>query len=146
MTFQPDSNEIRWKVHFSSDKDAVFETLTTDHGRASFWAESAREVDGRINFQFIDHPPVTAKILEKSYPQVFTVEYFGAIVQFSLEEDGQGGTDLTLISRGVPVEEWSEVLSGWVSVLMNMKAAVDHGIDLRNHDRLRSWSKGYAEN
>jgi hypothetical protein len=39
-----------------------------------------------------------------------------------------------------------EMAAGWVSVLMAMKAAVDHGVDLRNHDASRSWSNGYADN
>jgi hypothetical protein len=29
---------------------------------------------------------------------------------------------------------------------MAMKAAVDHGVDLRNHDPSRSWVTGYADN
>jgi hypothetical protein len=31
-------------------------------------------------------------------------------------------------------------------VLLCMKAAVDHGVDLRNHDEKRSWWQGYADN
>jgi len=38
------------------------------------------------------------------------------------------------------------VLAGWVSVLMALKAAVDHGVDLRNHDPQRTWDQGYADN
>jgi hypothetical protein len=29
---------------------------------------------------------------------------------------------------------------------MAMKAAVDHGVDLRNHDGSRAWRAGYADN
>ena len=36
--------------------------------------------------------------------------------------------------------------AGWVSVLMAMKAALDYGVDLRNHDIERTWMKGYADN
>lgn len=39
-----------------------------------------------------------------------------------------------------------EMAAGWVSVLMAMKAAVDHGVDLRNHDESRTWGDGYADN
>lgn len=35
--------------------------------------------------------------------------------------------------------------AGWVSVLMAMKAAVDHGVDPRNHDEERPWVRGYAD-
>ena len=63
-----------------------------------------------------------------------------------LEDDGAGGTDLTLTDEGVPEADHAEVLAGWVSVLMALKAAVDFGVDLRNHDPARSWDQGYADN
>jgi len=39
-----------------------------------------------------------------------------------------------------------EPCAGRVSVLLALKAAVDHGVDLRNHDRERTWVQGYADN
>lgn len=63
-----------------------------------------------------------------------------------LEEDDKGGTDLTLTDVGVPDPYHSEVIAGWVSVLMNLKAAVDFGVDLRTHDPERNWDNGYIEN
>lgn len=33
-----------------------------------------------------------------------------------------------------------------MSVLLNMKAAVDFGIDLRSHDLSRTWLEGYVDN
>jgi hypothetical protein len=38
------------------------------------------------------------------------------------------------------------VNAGWVSVLLGLKAAADHGVDLRNHDAARTWSQGYCDN
>ena len=60
--------------------------------------------------------------------------------------DMAGGTDLLLTETGTPPAERAESLAGWVSVLMALKAAVDHGVDLRNHDARRSWAQGYVEN
>ncbi len=39
---------------------------------------------------------------------------------------------------GVPEEDRTEVIAGWVSVLMALKAAVDFSVDLRNHDPVRT--------
>ncbi len=39
-----------------------------------------------------------------------------------------------------------EMIAEWVSVLMAMKATVDHDVDLRNHDKSRAWGNGYADN
>lgn len=146
MTFQPDPKTIRWKLHFRSPPERVYEALATDAGRARFWAESAPEADGRITFNFLGHPPVTGRILERKPPAIFSVEYFESVVEFSLVEDGVGGTDLTLVATGVPEADRAEITAGWVSVLMAMKAAVDFGVDLRNHDDTRTWSDGYADN
>ncbi|MEO1035173.1 MAG: SRPBCC domain-containing protein [Pseudomonadota bacterium] len=144
--FQSDSDRICWKVHFASSPESVFDALATDAGRASFWAESAPEKNGRVTFHFTDHPPVVGQIVAKTRPTQFVIKYFGAVVEFSLLDDGSGGTDLTLISTGVPADERVEVIAGWASVLLAMKAAVDHGVDLRNHDASRSWQQGYVDN
>lgn len=146
MEFQSDPDAISWKIHFASPREEVFEALATDEGRAGFWAESAQEINGTITFNFIDHEPVHGRVLARSRPGLFKVEYFGAVVEFLLEEDGSGGTDLTLVSTGVPPVSRVEVIAGWVSVLLAMKAAVDYGIDLRNHDATRTWGRGYADN
>jgi len=146
MKFQPETQAIRWKVHFTSPREKVFEALATPSGRASFWAESAPEANGQITFHFVDHEPVSGRVLAETPPSFFAVEYFGAVVEFSLDADRSGGTDLTLVSTRVPAASRIETIAGWVSVLMAMKAAVDHGVDLRNHDASRSWGHGYADN
>ena len=146
MTFQSERGVIRWKLHCRSAREKVFDALTTDAGRASFWAESTSEDDGAVRFHFLNHPPVEGRILESRPPGSFTIDYFGAVTEFSLDDDGKGGTDLTLVASGVPENERVEVIAGWVSVLMALKAAVDHGVDLRNHDESRTWSDGYADN
>lgn len=146
MSFQPEPGVVSWKLHFEASREKVFEALSTDAGRAGFWAESAPEADGAITFNFLNHPPVAGRVLGREAGSSFTVEYFGAVTEFSLSDDGKGGTDLTLVASGVPDDERVEVIAGWVSVLMAMKAAVDHGVDLRNHDASRTWSHGYADN
>jgi hypothetical protein len=46
-----------------------------------------------------------ARILQADPPHVFVLRYFDdSIAAFTLEEDGQEGTDLTLTDSGVPPE------------------------------------------
>ena len=146
MSFQKDLGVIRWRLHFASPPSKVFDALSTDGGRARFWAESAPEVGGSITFHFLDYPPYTGRVLQREPPSVFAVDYFGATTTFTLVGDGAGGTDLELVATNVDEAMRAEVTAGWVSVLMAMKAAVDHGIDLRNHDLARTWQRGYADN
>jgi hypothetical protein len=78
--------------------------------------------------------------------QRFALDYFGSPTLFELTSDGRGGTDLNLLAEDVPASDWHEVHAGWVSVLLTLKAAADFGIDLRNHDPVRSWDQGFADN
>jgi hypothetical protein len=75
------------------------------------------------------------------------VRYFGgSTTTFELAADGAGGTDLALTDAGVLDADRPEVIAGWVSVLMALKAAADFDVDLRDHDSRRTWDEGYAEN
>lgn len=146
MAFQSEPGVIRWSLHFDSALEKVYQALETDVGRATYWAESAVEQDGRVTFKILNYPSYTGRILERVPPNRFTLEYFGTRVEFTLTEDGNGGTDLSLLATEVDNHQRAEMTAGWVSVLMAMKAAVDHGIDLRNHDSKRSWQQGYVDN
>lgn len=146
MSFQTEPGVIRWSMHFASPPARVYAALATDRGRAAYWAESAPEVDGVITFHILNYAPFAGRILKRVEPSLFAVDYFGTVVEFSLASDGAGGTDLSLVASQVDESIRWEMLAGWVSVLMAMKAAVDHGVDLRNHDPSRSWRDGYADN
>jgi hypothetical protein len=147
MIFQNNVEVICWKIHLNASPATVYETLSTTEGRATFWAESAIEEAGMIHFVFPNQIEWKGTILEKDAPSKFKVEYYGgSITTFELHADGAGGTDLTLTDEGVAQEDRPEVIAGWVSVLMALKASVDFGIDLRNHDPSRTWDEGYVEN
>jgi uncharacterized protein YndB with AHSA1/START domain len=146
MSFQAEKGVIRWKMHFTSPPEKVFAALATDTGRARYWAESAPEVNGVITFHILNYAPFSGRVVSKSEPSLFTLEYFGTIVAFSLRNDDKGGTDLSLVVSEVDESIRMEMVAGWVSVLMAMKAAVDHNVDLRNHDASRAWGDGYADN
>lgn len=144
--FQPDPEVIRWRLRLRSEPGTVYRALATPEGRRDFWAESAEETDGAIRFVVPGGLESRGRILEAVPGRAFAAEYFGWTVRFALAPDGAGGTDLEMSCRGVAPAERTEVIAGWVSVLMAMKAAVDHGVDLRNHDPARSWWQGYADN
>lgn len=145
-SFQPDPDIIRWRMYFRSKPDAVYQALATADGRSRFWAESAHEQDAVIHFIVPGGLESRGRILEAVPDRCFTAEYFGWTVRFDLRPDAAGGTDLEMTCRNVPAADRVEVIAGWVSVLMAMKAAVDFGVDLRNHDPGRTWWQGYADN
>lgn len=146
MNFQDTPGAILWNMHFRSNPQKVFDALATDAGRANYWAESTEEKDGHVTFHIFNYPPFTGKILTKEPPRLFELEYFGTRVKFNLETDGREGTILRLHAEVRDDALREEMIAGWVSVLMAMKAAVDFDVDLRNHDPDMAWAQGFADN
>lgn len=136
---------IRWRMCIPVPPDRVFAVLDSNEGRASFWAESAVEADGHIEFQFINGYSWRGRVLERRPPDVWSVDYLGGPARFELASNAHGGTDLLLTQEGVAPDEWNEVHAGWLNVLFPLKAWLAHGVDLRNHDASRSWDNGYAD-
>ncbi len=146
MHFQSEPGVIRWKLHLRASPAEVYRMLATDAGRAQFWAESAIERDDCIEFEILNYPRYPARIVSRQPGRQFALEYFGSDVEFTLHDDGRGGTDLHLLASRVGEDYRMEMVAGWVSVLMALKAAVDFGVDLRNHDATRAWEGGYVDN
>ena len=138
---------IRWRVHLDSPPERVYEMLAAPRGRSRFWAVSAPARDGGIiEFHFHDGATLRSRVLEAVPPSRFRISYFDdSVVTFELLADGEGGTDVLLTESGVPAESRESSHAGWVGVLLVLKAAADHGIDLRNHDPHRTWDRGYAD-
>jgi hypothetical protein len=142
---QESSKPIVWRLHLRSAPEAVYHVLTTDEGRQRFWAERSETYGNMVKLTFSNAIQMDCAILAAELPSRFAIEYFGSHVEFRLEPDGAGGTDLTITNTNVPEAEWLDVHSGWLNVLLPLKAAVDFGIDLHNHDPLRTWDKGFAD-
>ncbi len=147
MSFQSDPTQISWRLHLRSSPERVYALLDSDEGRARFWAESAIKSNEHIHFIFPNGFQWRARLRKRIRNSLFQIEYIGgSIASFELHPDGRGGTELALHDVGVDTSEREEVIAGWVSVLMALKAAVDFDVDLRNHDSQRNWDQGYVEN
>lgn len=136
---------IRWRLHLASEPASVYAALDDPAARSSFWAEEAPEEDGTIRFRFANGVTTESRILVRSSPSTWSIEYFATTVVFELAPDGAGGTDLTMTCRGFDESDRPELMAGWLNVLLPLKAWVDHGVDLHNHDPLRTWDQGYAD-
>ena len=145
MNNPPLGQPIRWRLHLPVPPETVFEALATDAGRAAFWAESAVERDGAIDFRFVNGINHRSRILERQPPSLYAIDYFGGEARFELGSDDAGGTDLLLTHTGVADDEWIETHAGWLNVLFPLKAWLVAGVDLRNHDPTRSWDQGYID-
>ena len=144
MSSHPGS-PIRWRLHLASPPAHVLAHFTDPALVERFWAERA-SIDGDgLHLHFPDGSEV--RVVPRVRGEQISFEYFdGSRVEITCASDGAGGTDLALVATAVPAAEWHEDHAGWVSVLLALKAAVDFGVDLRSHDRVRTWREGYAEN
>jgi len=137
---------VKWKIHLSSSPEVVFPFLTSANGREQFWAEKAPEKDGIIYFTFPNGESYDSKIIHIQPNREFHIEYFNSDLKITLAHSEHGGTDLNLINEGVRDSEYLDTYAGWVSILLNLKAIIDYKIDLRNHDKNRTWDQNYADN
>ena len=137
---------LQWRLHLQSPPAEVFRAISTPTGQMGFWVEWAQRSGNEIDVVFPDGSREKMTVLEAAIPHRFVVRYFGSITEFDLASDDGGGTDLTIHAHEVPDDQRAEVAAGWVSVLLALKAAVDYGIDLRNHDAARTWANGYVDN
>jgi hypothetical protein len=64
-------------------------------------------------------------VLETQPQALFRFTTSASEVTVQLDDDGHGGTELTLTNRGVPEPEYEEVHAGWLNVLLPLKAAAD---------------------
>ncbi len=126
-----------WKLHFKSGPSDVYRALSTPGGRSRYWAD-APESDGTISFSFPDGSTTQARIEEAAQDRRYRFTWYDdRVLTFNLAPDDDGGTDLTVIGQDGPH------LSDDVSILLRLKAWVDFGVDLRNHDDTRT--TGYLD-
>jgi heme-degrading monooxygenase HmoA len=139
------SRTVVWRLHVPAPPEVVYHVIASDEGRSHFWAESAEELDGVIHFVFSDGAHRLARVVERHPPVAFALEYFAGVARFELAPDGSGGTDLTLTHRDVPEATHQEIHASWLNILLPLKAWAAFNVDIRNHDRTRTWSKRYAD-
>lgn len=146
-TAPPELPPIEWRVHLKSSPETAFDLWMTDEGRARFWAERSTGTTSGFALHFVNGQSLDVELGEVVRPHRLVFRYFrGSKVTVTFADDGQGGCDLHLVERDVPVAEHLENYAGWVSVLLAFKAAVDFGVDLRSHDPGRSWDRRFLDN
>ncbi|GAA1711963.1 hypothetical protein ACFTSF_32695 [Kribbella sp. NPDC056951] len=117
-----------WKLHFKSGPSDVYRALSTPGGRSRYWAD-APETDGTITFTFPDGSTTEARIEEAVQDRRYRFTWYDdRVLTFTLDVDEVGGTDLTVTGPDGPLD---------ISMLLRLKAWVDFGVDLRNHDGTR---------
>ncbi len=135
---------IEWRLHLRSSPQEAFAMWASDRGRELFWAERSQATASGFRLDFLSGEALDVELLESAPGARFAFRYFGgSTVAIDFRPDGSGGCELQLVETD-PEDPW-ENHAGWVSVLLAFKAAADFGIDLRSHDRGRSWDRKYVD-
>lgn len=146
MTIQPEPGHLRWRVHLSAPAEAVYRLIATDDGRQRFWAERSQQNADQITLTFPDGSQTVLDVISQEPPSTWVVRYFGALTSFEVQATSVDTAVLEVRASDVPDGDCVELAAGWVSVLMNLKAVVNAGTDLRNHHRDRTWQTGFVDN
>jgi uncharacterized protein YndB with AHSA1/START domain len=137
--------QIVWRLRLAAAPERVFRAWLSPADHERFWCERSEALpDGSFRQHFIDGTVARCAIEDTQAVAHIRFRYFESQVDIHLQPRDTG-TDLTLIALGVEPHEWNDVHAGWLNVLLPFKAWVDFGIDLRNHDPLRTWAQRYVD-
>lgn len=136
--------EVCWRIHCVRPPHEVFEALTDPEQQQRYWCERATATASGYRFEFIDGTVADCEIVGRRTGEWLILRYFQSRVEIRLEA-AASGTDLTLTATDIPGPDWLEVYAGWINVLLPLKAWVDFGIDLRNHDPARTWRERFVD-
>jgi len=133
-----------WKINLSSSPQKVFSFWTTDEGREEFWAEKSIKDDNFFNIMFFDGSTTEVLVISEKMPKIELI-FLRTILTITLNDDGNGGTDLLLNNKNIPAEDYESLSNKWISTLLNLKAVCDFGVDLRNKDNTKNYDNGYID-
>lgn len=95
---------------------------------------------------FPDGSTTTVAVVRQDPPYVLEIVYFGTPTRLVVQASGEHATELRVTASSIPPGDLVEIAAGWVSVLLNLKVAINFGKDLRNHDPTRTWVDGFIDN
>jgi hypothetical protein len=136
---------IVWRLSFTCPRERVFELLDTDSGRERFWAVRSHAREGSFELEFPGGLRSSVELLERGYPRRLALRYFGSRSVIDLEQRADGGCDLQVTCECDDPSAWLEFYPGWVSWLLVLKGAAEHGVDLRNGAPDRTWAQRYVD-
>ncbi|MCB2230828.1 SRPBCC domain-containing protein [bacterium] len=154
IPFSYDWTRFVLRIEIAASPARVFRAWTeSDEVQAWFpeKAESEPKKGGRYYLEFLGGDIADMKFLEFRKPNkvVFTFGDKGETVTVRIRKAGKK-TICELEQSGMSTSPKSRVhmhmgcKTGWVFFLTNLKAYLEHGIDLRSHDRRKTYNQSYV--
>ena len=118
------AEQIVWRLPLAAPPERVFAAWVEPTDHVHYWCQRSEPLTSGYRLHFIDGTVESCAIEESRSPSHVAFRYFGSRVDIQIQSL-DGGTDLTLTARDVPLDEWHEVYVGWLNVLLPFKAWVD---------------------
>lgn len=152
--FTYDWTQFTEKIALAVPPERVFRAWT-DQSDIVNWFLSKAILEpikgGRFYMEFLTGQSGDERVLgiRKNIYFCFTFGKDGETVEVTLKKT-KTGTDCILHQFGMKKTEKSRVMwhmgcrNGWVFFLTNLKAYLEHGVDLRSHDPKKTYKDGYV--
>jgi uncharacterized protein YndB with AHSA1/START domain len=148
-----DWSQFKMKIEIDRPVSVVFEAWTNGDEIAKWFTEEAiiePRRNGRIYMMWLTGETMDDKIISIAKNRLFTIPFGDKRerVTVRFKKDGRGCIcELHQYNMGTsPKDKWEwhkGCAMGWTFFLANLKAYLEHGIDLRNHNPKRSYKKGF---
>lgn len=148
-----DWSHFSLKIEIAASPERVFRAWTTAEELSSWFTirtEFEPKKGGRVFFEWLggDHFETTVTELKKNKLVVFPFGSGGEEVRVKIRKS-RVGSIITLEQLHMKTSPKHKVgmhlgcKVGWTFFLANLKAWLEHGVDLRSHDRQKSYANGY---
>ncbi len=148
-----DWSQFKLRLLINKPVSRVFEAWADGRIVSKWFTENALiepRKNGRICFEWLAGDKMEAKVTAIAKNRHFTFPFGkkGERVTVRFKKDGRGCIcELHQYNmRTSPESKWSMhrgCIQGWTFFLANLKAYLEHGIDLRSHDPKRSYRQDY---
>ena len=141
------------RVNIDAKPERVYKAWTDDKIVSKWFTEKTviePRKGGRLYFEWLAGDKLETKVKQaiKNKKFVFPFGKDGLEVSVTIKKDGKGSVcELKQYNMKTdPASKWSihkGCVQGWTFFLANLKAYLEHGIDLRSHDVKRSYKEDY---
>jgi len=149
-----DWTQFKLRVFIAAKPEKVFAAWTNDRLVSKWFTEKTiiePRKGGRLYFEWLAGDKLETKIVAivKNKKFVFPFGPGKVEVAVTFKKDGKG-TICELHQYGMktdPKSKWNfhrGCIQGWTFFLTNLKAHLEHGLDLRSHDPNRSYRQDYV--
>ena len=142
------------RIAIKAPPEKVFKAWT-DGKIVSKWFSVKAEIEpkknGRIYYEWLANDKLETKVIEIVKNRKFVIPFGskGVIVEVKIKKDGRGSIcELRQYNMKTGPKDRVGMhmgcKTGWVFFLTNLKSYLEHGIDLRSHDKKRSYNQNFV--